>query len=245
MASIHQVQEFLPALQELLCLETLTRENLLHPRFLLQRESGLEIYYAPFDYINTAAKVMIVGITPGWTQMQLSYTTVLDALRRGEPPEEGVRRVKQQASFAGSMRTNLNAMLDELELPGYLGIPASSDLFGAGRELLHPCSLLRYPVFRNNLNYTGHNPQMVKSPLLLDWIRTVFVPEWRSVHPLVLIPLGKAVSDALQHLAQEGLLEEERCLFGFPHPSGANGHRHKQFQEGKASFVRKLQYCFT
>ncbi|MFX3628134.1 MAG: hypothetical protein ACE3JR_02025 [Ectobacillus sp.] len=24
-------------------------------------------------------------------------------------------------------------------------------------------------------------------------------------------------------------IDEKRCLFGFPHPSGANGHRFKQF----------------
>ncbi|MNG08705.1 hypothetical protein D3C84_920820 [compost metagenome] len=45
----------------------------------------------------------------------------------------------------------------------------------------------------------------------------------------LIIPLGVNVENVLRQLVAENQLEEERCLWGFPHPSGANGHRHRQF----------------
>ncbi|WP_028400019.1 hypothetical protein [Ectobacillus panaciterrae] len=245
MIKIYQAHEFMSELKELQYQEALTKNDLLHPRFLLDTHHALEMYYAPFDYINTKAKIMIIGITPGWTQMQLAFTTVLKALKQGESLETGVKRVKQQASFAGSMRSNLTSMLNELQLPHYLGISDSASLFAEHRHLLHPCSMLRYPVFLRAQNYTGHTPQMAKSPFLMEWIRSVFVPELHSVHPLLIIPLGKAVSDTLKVLADEYRIDEERCLLGFPHPSGANGHRHAQFETGKQEFLRKIQFAFS
>ncbi len=46
-------------------------ENLTFPlndlpnSLLLQENQSLTIYYAPFDYINLSAKIVICGITPG------------------------------------------------------------------------------------------------------------------------------------------------------------------------------------
>ncbi|WP_446810585.1 hypothetical protein ACH50O_03080 [Methylomonas sp. 2BW1-5-20] len=36
---------------------------------------NLECYYAPFDYINVDAKIILVGITPGATQMNKALNT--------------------------------------------------------------------------------------------------------------------------------------------------------------------------
>ncbi len=41
----------------------------LDDRLLLDRDGPVSVYYAPFDYIITKARVVIVGITPGPTQM--------------------------------------------------------------------------------------------------------------------------------------------------------------------------------
>lgn len=244
MKRAYQAAEFLPAIKEI-AKEPLTKELLLHPRFLLDKEKELEIYYAPFDYVNDGAQIIIVGITPGWTQMRLSYEAVIRALENGESLEDGVKHVKQHASFAGSMRTHLTSMLDELGLPAYLGIQTTASLFGEDKALLHPCSILRYPVFISQKNYTGHNPLMIRSDLLMNWITAIFLPELRSIHPTLVIPLGKAVSDTLLAMSKEHAIDEQSCLFGFPHPSGANGHRHKQFQEGKAEFSAKIHRSFS
>jgi hypothetical protein len=34
-------------------------------RLLLWEDGALSVYYAPWDWVNTTAKVMLVGITPG------------------------------------------------------------------------------------------------------------------------------------------------------------------------------------
>lgn len=44
------------------------KEQLFNQDFLMERKDNIEVYYVPFDYINTKAKIVIVGITPGWNQ---------------------------------------------------------------------------------------------------------------------------------------------------------------------------------
>jgi hypothetical protein len=41
-------------------------------------------------------------------------------------------------------------------------------------------------------------------------------------------------------LVEQGDLDPARCLFGFPHPSAANGHRQKQFDAGRARMAEAL-----
>ena len=38
-------------------------------RLLMERSGPLDIFYAPFDYLNRDAKIVIIGITPGLQQM--------------------------------------------------------------------------------------------------------------------------------------------------------------------------------
>ena len=39
---------------------------------LLDRSEAFTTYYAPFEYINTAAKVVLCGITPGLQQATIA-----------------------------------------------------------------------------------------------------------------------------------------------------------------------------
>jgi hypothetical protein len=61
--------------------------------------------------------------------------------------------------------------------------------------------------------------------------------------PLI-IPLGKTVEDVLKSLVEADLVNPRHCLFGFPHPSGANGHRRKQFMESRAEMARVIEGFF-
>lgn len=45
------------------------------------------------------------------------------------------------------------------------------------------------------------------------------------------------VEEVLKNIIKTG---EHTFLFGFPHPSGANGHRKKQFQQNKDSFISAI-----
>jgi hypothetical protein len=229
------------ALPDLPGSQRFTKVDLLTPEFCLYHDGPLTVYYAPFDHVNHAAKVVLVGITPGWTQMEISYRSASQDLREGLAPSEVCRRAKQRASFAGSMRKNLIAMLDAVGLPAYLDIDSTESLFAEQGQLMYATQAIRYPVFVEGRNYTGHRPKLLKTASLRYFIENVLTEELRSVHEAMIVPLGKSVSEVLDFLADGGHLDRDRCLFGFPHPSGANGHRVREFQERREHLRRKVK----
>ncbi|MGM0852612.1 MAG: hypothetical protein ACQEWI_08370 [Bacillota bacterium] len=62
-------------------------------------------------------------------------------------------------------------------------------------------------------------------------------------NPLI-VPLGVNVSKALTYLAEQSLIDSMSILNGFPHPSGGNGHRHRQFAEHKQGMMEKIEAYF-
>ena len=218
-----------------------SKTDLLTPEFCLHQDERLTVYYAPFDYVNQNAKVALVGITPGWTQMEIAYRSASRDLHEGLALSEILRRAKRRASFAGSMRKNLISMLDDLELPAYLGIESTASLFAEDHTLLLTTSAVRYPVFVKGRNYTGHSPKLLKTDLLRYFVENVLAKELQLAHEAIIIPLGKSVSETLDHLASAGQLDRDRCLLGFPHPSGANGHRKRKFAEERERMGRQLK----
>ena len=45
-------------IQQIKLLETINQKNVKDRKFLLKKEKNIEIYYAPFDYINSKAKIV-------------------------------------------------------------------------------------------------------------------------------------------------------------------------------------------
>jgi hypothetical protein len=200
---------------------------------LLAQNGSLSMYYAPFDYINKQAKVVICGITPGLSQSLIALGEAQAALKAGESIENADCRAKHTASFAGAMRKNLVAMLDFLHVNELLDISTCSDLFGTRADLVHYTSAIRYPTFRNGKNYSG-SPLMVSDPMLRDVLETVLGPELAMFDgKTLIIPLGQAVEDSLMFLARNGFISEAQILKGIPHPSGANAERIKFFVNEK------------
>lgn len=224
----------------------LSKEQLLVHDLLLDADpsQAMKLYYIPFEYVNESAKVFIIGITPGFTQMQIAFQTARDCLQAGIPLDQIDREAKKQASFAGTMRRNLIVMLDKLDLHKALSVPSSGVLFEEDRDLLHTTSVIRYPVFVNGNNYTGHNPSILKSETLYPYAERICLAELQAVKDALIIPLGKAVAEVIESFAAKGLLARERCLFDFPHPSGANGHRWIQFEANKDKQTRKIAEWF-
>lgn len=216
------------------------RDDLLSDRFLLRAEDNLAIYYAPFDQVNARAKLVLVGVTPGWTQMQLAYRTAAERLRAGDDATNAMAAAKQAASFAGAMRSHLASMLDDLQIPQRLGAVSAVDLFGDAADLLHSTSAIVYPTFVDGLNFTGHRPRLTAHPLLVSIIDEVLAPEIETVPDALVVPLGHSVELALERLVADGRLDAGRCLMGFPHPSGANGHRVRQFSERRSALRRRV-----
>jgi hypothetical protein len=139
------------------------------------------------------------------------------------------------------MRTNLVAMLDGIGVPAALGIDSTATLFGEHRHLLHPTSVVRYPAFVGETNYTGHAPRLLRHPLLRDYAFGRFVDELRQIGRALVVPCGRAVSDVLAALRDADALPAERCLLGFPHPSGANGHRLREYAATRDTLAHQVR----
>jgi len=239
------VIQFLPALATLPVNRRLTKDDLLAAQLLLHQEGPLEIYYAPFDYVNADAKVVLIGITPGWQQMEIAYRVAQQGLADGDTPDQICRRAKVRASFAGTMRRNLIAMLDEVGLPAGLQVPASSVLFDTHRVLIHTTAAIRYPVLVDGKNYTGHHPGLLETAILRRFVLDVLAAELQLTNTALIIALGTCVSDVVRLLISTGLIEAHRCLLDFPHPSGANRHRSKQFHQLQLELAKSMQQWFS
>ncbi len=201
----------------------------LDPRLQIYVDDSVEIWYAPMGKPISKPKLWILGITPGWNQMRIAYEGAAKALAQGRSPAEAALVRKPQVAFAGSMRKNLISMMDEIGINEVFQVETSARLFGT--ELIRTGSILKYPVFKKGRNYTGHSPSPTKHEALLRMLDIVLAEELISVGRCLILPLGKAVETALEYSASKGRLELSQVLLGFPHPSGANGHRKKQFTE--------------
>jgi hypothetical protein len=172
--------------------ERLTRAELQVPEFLLHRAGRLAIYYAPFDFINPRARVVLVGITPGFRQMEIALRASRDALLAGETDWAAIcARVKYQASFAGPIRRFLLAMLDGIGVPAALDIPASAALYAGRADLLQTSAVVRHPVFVGGADWTGHTPPVRGNPILRRYLWEVLLPELRAVPGAIIVSLGK------------------------------------------------------
>ena len=212
-------------------LKKIHTSSIVNKEFLIKKDGNIEIYYAPFDYINTKAKIVIVGITPGLQQMLQSY----EVINQGKSPKE----VKDLSSFKGSMRTGLIKYLDELKINDILKIKSCESLFNKDNKYLHTTSLVKYPVFDKGKNYAGAN--ILKKKILLDFIEKNFLQELKTLKKSIIIPLGNTVSSTIEYLNKKYDLKLRCFLKGFPHPSGANARKNIQFNEHKSSMMSLLK----
>lgn len=201
------------------------------PSLLLWSEGPVAIYYAPFDWVNTRAKVMLVGITPGDHQASEALREARRCLKSGCSIDETLRRADAVGSFSGPTRSNLVSMLDGIGVQAALGIETTARLFDSHHELAALVSAIDYPVFVNNENYGGTHPRLTRHPTLTALIRACLGARVAMAPAALVVPLGTAAGEAVEHLADHHLLDRQRCLLGFPHPSGANGWRLRQYTE--------------
>lgn len=189
----------------------------------LAQAGSLKVCYAPFDHIETRARLVVVGITPGMAQAVNALNAAWSAVAAGLPVEAVLAKAKLTASFSGgTTRSNLVAMLDAIGVAQHFGLPTAADLFRPGSTGIHFTSALRYPVFVDGKNYNG-NPNMLKTPILRKMIETHLAEEADLLPDALWLPLGPKAAIAVNHLVDLGRLKAGRVLSGMPHPSGANG----------------------
>ena len=239
------LEEYIDKIKKLPLKEKYTREDLLTEKFLVDKFNDIEIYYAPHnEYLNKKAKIFIVGITPGFQQMSTAIKTAKICIEEGKTLEETKYLCKAAGRFSGSLRKNIISMLDQLELNKVIGINSCSDLFQDKDYLLHTISLIPYPVFVKGKNYTGHTPKLIKSDFLMKYVNDNFIDEFNKLGNVFIIPLGSAVEEVLNTFIDNGLLNENQVLKGFPHPSGANVNRLVQLEKNKENLKEKINSYF-
>jgi hypothetical protein len=184
----------------------------------------VQMVYAPFDYVNRAARLVIVGMTPGRFQAANALRAAKHSLESGKTVQQAEEEAKVFASFSGPMRANLVRMLDHIGVARLLGIGSTAQLWTDKAALVHFTSALRYPVFVDGENWSGQ-PDMVRTTALRGWLESYTGIELGVLPDAVIVPLGPKVSEAMRHLASLGRIDGDRILEGLPHPSGANAER--------------------
>lgn len=207
-----------------LIIESEGRIDTFDPKLSLGAFGVFETFYAPFEHVNTKARVTIIGLTPGQAQMRIALEEMRLALKDGLPWHQAIERAKYSASFGGPMRANLIRMLDHIGLNAWLGIGSCASLFSEHQAMAHHTSVLRYPVFKNGTNYSGQ-PPIEQIPFLQSQVDRWFRQELAQLPESIFIPLGAQAQSVLKEMIARGDILEKRCLIGMPHPSGANAER--------------------
>ncbi|WP_341326860.1 hypothetical protein [Methylotuvimicrobium sp. KM2] len=215
--------------------------NCFDEKLLMDRDGKLSIYYAPFEYINPEAKVVIVGITPGRTQMNNALREAQHQLKAGADNHTVLRQAKLTGAFSGTLRNNLVNLLDHIGINHWLNIDTTEHLFGRMAHLAQTASVLSYPVFVEGKDYNG-TPNMLKHPLLKRYLRVHFGKQAHQLSKAIFIPLGDKPKEALNFLSVEGIIDTDRILGDLPHPSGANAERIAYFlgRKSKNSLSAKM-----
>lgn len=243
-AASRRFPEFAPIIGRLPSRRPLTAQDVVVSRLRLEQEGDLEIYYAPMEWVRPWGRLIAVGITPGLSTMVAAFQCARDGMAAGSSRSRLLDDVKRVASFSNA-RGNLARLLDELRVNRWLGITGCSELWQPeAAALFQPTSAIRYPVLKGGCNYSGHGPKPPASPMLSRWLRDELAPELALLPGALVVPLGRAVDAAVAMLIREGLVDEARCLVGFPHPSGRNVGLAQQWDSERRQLGRKASRWF-
>ena len=205
-------------------LDTIDAPGAIPERFLLARLGRYSSHYIPFESVNRAARVVVVGISPGFVQWKIAMREAQRRMAAGDAVDEVLRAARQTGAFSGAIRPNFVALLDAIRVNDWLGIESCATLFGSDAPLVHIGAILRHPVFVDGKNYSG-TPAMPRHAFLREQVMRYFAHEAALLPDALYIPMGASVSEGLDWLASQGIVRADRILHGLPHPSGANAER--------------------
>ena len=169
-----------------------------------------------FNYVNPKAEVVIVGITPGNSQL------------KGDRVGLSPREVKRMNAFAGGMRRNLIHMLDYIGVNQLLGIETCKSLWEEDFDRVEMTSLLKEATYELKKDGTKemfrHAEKIAKSEKLTKMLEEGFLEDCKSYNNAVLfVACGSGVYDVLKKLQSEKKIQGN--VVGIAHPSGANTGR--------------------
>lgn len=191
----------------------------------LGRHGDYSAFYAPFDWVNASADIVIVGVTPGVQQATEALKTLRRMLLSGGSSEEAARLTKESASFKGGMRSLGARLMDHFALNELFGLDSTADLFGAARERAHYTSALRYPVLKGFKNYAGDS-RLMQRPFLRQMVDEYLAEELAGFPDAWIVPFGPTALLAVDALAHRGVVNQARVLGGILHPGGQQWNRY-------------------
>jgi hypothetical protein len=195
---------------------------------LMARDTRHTVFYTPFEYVNTSARLVLIGITPGTTQLENSYAALQRALQEGATPEEALRQAKQQGAFSGDLRVNLIKLLRHFRFADRLGITDEAALWGSASSLLYSTSVVphaAYQMKRGELAmFNGSFSDILKSQVLNNCFRDHFLPSLKRLpDSTIFVGLGPTPQEALNWCVKAGHLRAGQVLGALPHPSRSAG----------------------
>lgn len=206
-------------------LKRLGAEGVGDPVFSLGHKEKYDLTYIPFEHVNRNAKLVIVGITPGKTQLELAYRKTQELLNIERAAKEILIEVKKAGAFGGkSMKPNLLKMLRHFRFEQLLDIADVETLWGADAELLHSTSVVPHAAFKDGERFNGSFDEIMAVALLKTCFLDCFVPSVCEMnHDVLFVALGPCPQAALEWCVKEGALRREQVLGSFCHPSSAGG----------------------
>jgi hypothetical protein len=208
------------------------------PSFSPEIQDEFGQFYAPFDWVNEDADVVLIGITPGRAQAKAALKSLRGSLRRGLTAPDAARVAKQAASFDGDMRDIAAQLMNRFMFPKLFGLRDAADLFGSASHRAQYTSLLRYPVLHWQtkkkksgqkitgwFDYSGAN-SVFSVEMLRRSIDQHFEPEITQFKHAWLVPFGPVPAMALESMVARDLVDPDRVLPGVNHPSGTQWNRH-------------------
>jgi len=195
------------------------------PECNLGKEGPLELRYMPFEHVNPAARLVIVGITPGPNQMALAYAQAQSLLLSGVAHAQVLAEVKKVGAFGGpAMRPNLLKMLRHFQFDKLLGIVDVATLWDSNAHLLYATSVVPHAAFRSGKGFNGSFDEVLKSPLLKRCFFDGFVASLAQLRGDALyVALGPCPQAALEWCVAEEYLQVGQVLGSFCHPSSQGG----------------------
>lgn len=166
-----------------------------------------------FDYVNPEAEVVIVGITPGNSQL------------KGEREGLDKREIKRQNAFAGNMRPNLVKMLDYVGVNTLLSIESCRSLWDENFDKVEMTSLLKEATYEIKKDGTKemfkHAWKIAKSEKLTKMLNNGFVKDCSLYGKARLyVACGPGVYEVLCELKEKGVISAP--IICIAHPSGGN-----------------------
>jgi len=174
---------------------------------------------------TASVKIVLLGLTPGARQHRVINAS--DAPRAG--------------SFIG-MRGQIHQWFDKLGINSCLNLENEDSLF-TDSDLIrtsYMTSIIRDPVYvikdGQKKNYSGRQPYPWQDEKIWSRVEeTLSLLESNLAHSALIVPMGNIVSKCI---SQHSSIDKSNIvLHGFPHPSGANANRRKQFLKAKDNLM--------